>query len=282
VLHWIGGEMLTLGEIKAVGKWILPPRAQRLMRNVCNRDMRAASRVMKCLGGTKCPHVRSGPFKGMSYVTNAVGSELVPKVVGTYEKELANVIEAACTGDHDMFIDIGAAEGYFAVGLAWRSRQVPCTAFEMEAAGRRLIARMAQLNGVESLVEIRGECTRAELLRYVGKHDRPFVLCDCEGGELELLDPVAVPELRKATMLVEVHGRVELPPGKHADHPSAMGALLTDRFWPTHSVNVIPIQPRIASDWPAELAGISTPLDRLCAMREHRSAGPGWLYLQPR
>jgi hypothetical protein len=32
-----------------------------------------------------------------------------------------------------------------------------------------------------------------------------FVLCDCEGAELELLDPMKVPELKQAQILVELH-----------------------------------------------------------------------------
>lgn len=270
-----------LSHIRRGARRILPARVHRLLRAYASSDLRAASRVVRTLRTTGGHVVRSGPFEGMQYLPDAVGSELAPKLVGTYEKEVARVIAPASSAGHDVFIDIGAAEGYFAVGLVWRSKQARCLAFEVEADGQRLIRRLAERNGVAHRVKICGLCTLSELRKQLAGCDAPFVLCDCEGGELELLDPEAAPELRKATILVEVHGRMEVPPGKYPDHPTAMAALLTDRFRLSHSVQVIPLQKRLASDWPSTLSEIADDSDRLAAMNEHRSPGPGWLWLKP-
>ena len=42
--------------------------------------------------------VASGPFKGLKYPSlNSYGSSLLPKLLGTYERELSDVINVICT-----------------------------------------------------------------------------------------------------------------------------------------------------------------------------------------
>jgi hypothetical protein len=56
--------------------------------------------------------VMSGPFQGIRYTRRAQGSSISPKIVGTYEKELYDVIRSIQADGFDTVIDIGAAEGY--------------------------------------------------------------------------------------------------------------------------------------------------------------------------
>src|SRR5215208_3855790 len=62
--------------------------------------------------------VLSGIFAGMRYVRDAVGGQLYPKLLGTYELELVPVIQALNRKRVARIVDVGAAEGYYAVGLA--------------------------------------------------------------------------------------------------------------------------------------------------------------------
>ena len=65
--------------------------------------------------------VRNGPFAGMRYPgVQSVCSTIVPKLIGCYEKELHSVIELICSQQYNSVVDIGCAEGYYAVGLAMR------------------------------------------------------------------------------------------------------------------------------------------------------------------
>src|SRR6266446_5569422 len=64
--------------------------------------------------------VPKGPFAGMRYIDNAFGSAYVPKLLGIYERELNDCIERACALSFPLIIDIGAAEGYYAIGMALR------------------------------------------------------------------------------------------------------------------------------------------------------------------
>lgn len=60
----------------------------------------------------------SGPFRGLFYVGESVGSSYFPKILGIYEKELHGILEANKLDSFDKIIVIGAGEGYYAVGLA--------------------------------------------------------------------------------------------------------------------------------------------------------------------
>jgi hypothetical protein len=80
--------------------------------------------------------VREGPFKGMVYGRKSFGSCFIAKVLGMYERECRDAVEWACERKPAVIADVGAAEGYYAVGLCLRNPQARVVAFEMEAAAR--------------------------------------------------------------------------------------------------------------------------------------------------
>ncbi len=157
--------------------------------------------------------VRRGPFRGMRYVEAAVGSAYLPKLLGTYERELASIIEEICRLRPGLVIDMGAAEGYYAVGLACRTA-AQVIAFERDAAGRAALQAMASLNRVRERIDVRGKCGPAELeaalewapVEVESRQNQPVVVvCDVEGDEDRLLDPMTVPGLGRVFLVVETH-----------------------------------------------------------------------------
>ena len=64
--------------------------------------------------------IAAGPFAKMKYSFESHGSSIVPKLVGSYEAPLESWIEEAIKNGYNRIIDIGCAEGYYAVGLAFR------------------------------------------------------------------------------------------------------------------------------------------------------------------
>ena len=64
--------------------------------------------------------VLNGPFQGMNFHSAASEGCLVPKLLGCYEQPLHPFLEAAFARDYDVVLNIGSAEGYYAVGLALR------------------------------------------------------------------------------------------------------------------------------------------------------------------
>ena len=226
--------------------------------------------------------VRLGPFTGMRYVSRSIGSAHLPKLLGTYERELQPVIEQACSARPNLIIDLGAAEGYYAVGLALRNPGARVIAFERDFAARRALAQMSLLNGVQARIEIRGEARPADLdaaLRLRPKpatppsRARPFVLCDVEGDEKFLLDPAEVPILKSASLLVETHEFVR--PG--------ITRLLVNRFTATHRIEQIWQSPRSGAEFPFRTIGTfllpNAYLD--WAMSEWRPIRMSWLWMMP-
>ncbi len=136
-------------------------------------EIRPRSMALKRLQKQSQGRILGGPFRGMKYLDQSVGSVLLAKILGTYELELHSVIERICQSEYDLIIDVGAAEGYYAVGLAMRCRNSRVVAFEMEATGRDLLAQLAASNNVSKRIHIEGICTLDALtqaLALLGTH----------------------------------------------------------------------------------------------------------------
>jgi hypothetical protein len=194
------------------------------------------NRVKACTG----MRVASGPFQGMHYIQDSVGSVLVPKLIGIYEHELHEVVEELAKSKVSTIIDIGAAEGYYAVGLAIRIPDAQVLAFEIEAEGRNLLAKLAEKNKVSDRIRILGECTVKDFCKARDASSKTAIVCDVEGAESFLLDPDQIPKLREASILVELH------PGKSP----GINMLLRQRFEASHDIQVIVQEPRGAADFP--------------------------------
>jgi hypothetical protein len=102
--------------------------------------------------------VVGGPFKGMRYDGGAVCGAATPKILGVYESELAPFLLKWSVIPFQHIINVGAAEGYYAVGCATLWPQATVTAFEASEEGRRFLARNVQLNGLQSRVKMMGYC----------------------------------------------------------------------------------------------------------------------------
>ena len=218
--------------------------------------------------------VAAGPFAGMEYVESSNGSAFIPKILGIYERELTPSIEAACADRPDRIVDLGAAEGYYAVGLARRNPQAHVIAFEMEENGRKLLTEMVARNDLADRVEIRGLAEPPDLQAALEGAARPLVVCDVEGYEMVLLDPVRVPGLRGARILVELHDFIK----------RGSGQKIEDRFSGTHRVTRVWGEPRSSDEFPYR-----TIFTRLMprayldwSVSEWRPELMSWLWMEPR
>jgi hypothetical protein len=167
--------------------------------------------------------VSGGPFAGLEY-PDAEATSLIPKLLGVYERELHGAVEAAIRAEPEVIVNVGAADGYYAVGLARRCRAAEVHAFEADTEQRALLGRVAALNGVSP--RIGGTATPE---RLQGLPDgRTLMVIDCEGCEGALLRPDELPVLRSATILAELHDHV------------APGDAIAARFAATHDVRLVP------------------------------------------
>jgi hypothetical protein len=238
------------------------------------RRRRTHRRILGRLGRTL--RVAQGPFRGMYYVDLAYGSEVLPKVVGTYEAELIPVIEAICRSGCDRIVDIGTAEGYYAVGMALRNPGAEVVGFEISPSARYYLRRLARRNGVSGRIAIRAECTVDSLRAALTNSRRPALICDCEGSEDTLLDPDRIEALRCALILVETHDGLEID-GQVLE---GISYRLQERFEPTHDIEIIASRPRSREELPQDCAAL-TDDEAAEAMDEGRPWAQ-WLFLAPK
>ena len=149
--------------------------------------------------------VLHGPFQGMAYDNRVFCcSAIWPKLLGSYEREIHPWLEEIFQKKYDGIVDVGCAEGYYAVGLAWKMKGTPVYAYDVSEAARAQCRQLAEANRVEGQVEIRNYCDPDELARAVA--GRKFlVVSDCEGYEKQLFTRENVGSLAQAEILIEVH-----------------------------------------------------------------------------
>lgn len=220
--------------------------------------------------------VMSGPFRGMRYVPGAVGSHLHPKLLGTYEKELHPLFDSLRQHPVDVAFDIGAAEGYYAVGMLFANLALHVVAFETNPEGQTLLMQMAELNGVGDRLSVFGACSVAALNEQLNavRNQSSLLMMDVEGFESLLLDPIRVPALTRLNILVEVHDFV-LP---------GLTQEIVARFGDSHTVERFDEQPRRLEENTC-LGGVIRLLPRryqMLPVNEHRPCRMHWLWLTAR
>lgn len=210
----------------------------------------------------------------MKFVDKATWGAYVPKLIGTYELELREVLERAIARRPRSVVDIGGAEGYYAVGMLMRLPDANLVVFEQQAEARAVLATLATMNGVQERLQIRESCNPNALEETLSARSGSLVICDVEGYEAELLDPQRVPSLASADLLVEVHdSRVQ-----------GCRDLILERFAPTHTTTAIAQQRRSMKDYP-----LRHPMARVWpgaiikyGLNEFRSPLNSWVYLERR
>jgi hypothetical protein len=240
-------------------------RLNAALRHLAKWRSRLLDQTLEARSGTT---VLSGPFRGMVYDVRASEGARAARMLGSYEASLAPVIETVVARNYGMVMDVGAAEGYYAVGLALRMPDACVLARDSDPKARALCSALAAANGVASRVVIGPEVTHADF--DLCAEQPTVVICDIEGAEGELLDPVAAPGLQHADILVEVHEGMR--PG--------LLALLETRFAPTHRVTRIGrrLDDAALPHWAERLSD----LDRLLLLWEWRASPTPWLWLERR
>jgi hypothetical protein len=218
--------------------------------------------------------VFSGPFNGLKYIANAHGSTLGPKLLGSYEIELETEINALISKNPPLIIDVGAAEGYYAVGLAYRLPESKIIAFEASERGRILLGDLARLNQVHHQIEIHGLCDKSTFIEVISNNHISTIIMDIEGGEDELLCEETTVLLKSTSLIVEIHEFIR----------AGVGARIKQRFSKTHSLLEITASPRRISDVRQLLLRPIVWILRLLGrdyLSERRPPNMSWLILKP-
>lgn len=226
--------------------------------------------IAEMLYGRDLPRVLSGPFSDMVYLNETVWGPIAPKWLGTYERELHSIIAEAKISSYQAIVDIGSAEGYYAIGLARLAPTVPVFSYDTDPWARAQQRRLAAANQVAN-VHIRGRCDARELQERLKR--RALLVCDIEGFELSLLDPSSI-DFSQCDVLVEIHEG----PGISADE--AMAAMKL-RFSATHQQVEIPSSIRMIEDLPEAAKSRLDSKTAVTSMDEGRIVGQSWLWMVP-
>jgi hypothetical protein len=232
-------------------------RSRRMIEGQCKRlglD-KLARQVSDGTGGK----VASGPFEGMLLNYEALPVHGAPKFLGTYEHELHGVIERAIKLAPRHILNVGCAEGFYAVGLAIRLRDAQVFAADADPKALRAAIHNAALNGV--CVHPAGVVKPGRFSRYL-LTPGSLLIMDCEGAEFTLLNLDTDPVLAHTHIIVEVH-----PEFGDATE-------LASRFIKTH--DVIRIEPCPPSS-PPHVSDVDLSL-----ASDERHGLKSWLYLEAR
>jgi hypothetical protein len=211
--------------------------------------------------------VLAGVFAGLRITTETSWASAARYLSGVYEEELHASILEVVDARPPIVVNIGAAEGYYAVGLARLLPQSVIHAYDVDPEAQRALRRTVKLNGVTN-VRVHGRVTTTELQRILVPG--AFVLSDCEGYELALLDPQKVPALRTATVIAELHDMIK----------PATSDIVMRRFRATHEISLVDEQHR-APDELVQL-GHLTPAEIPAALDEGRPGRMQWAVMFPR
>lgn len=212
--------------------------------------------------------VMDGPLKGLDFVPQSAEGCHIPKLLGCYEQPLLPHIARAIAAHYPLILNIGCAEGYYAVGMARHMPDTRVLAFDRNPKARQVCAELAAKNGVSDRVTVGALFRLEDFAAHAGQ--RVLVLCDIEGAERDLLDRQAAPALAGMDLIVESHEC--LVPG--------VTKLLIDRFSATHELTVVQDDgQRRLDDAPAWFGNLAH-LDQLLAVWEWRSGPTPWLVMK--
>jgi predicted O-methyltransferase YrrM len=243
------------------------------LRRIVNLHRRHLSeKLFKQYGGV----VRYGPFSGMVLLGDPRWgpSDQGAMIFGMYEQEVLESL-ANAPAHFKTFVDIGAADGYYAVGLLKSGKVERTICFEADPEGRATIARLAAKNGVSDKVTILGAASD----HLVGMLDAcklntsdTMFLIDIEGAEFKVLTKEAFASLKDSMVIVETHAHI------YPDPQAEMDGLIK-RASATHlATNWYP-GPRNPSMF-KELEGFSET-DRWIICSEGRNEIQQWLRFDP-
>ena len=172
--------------------------------------------------------VRHGFFKGMKYpYFQSYGSTIFPKLLGTYEKELTEVMKDILAKNYQNIVDIGCAEGYYAVGFAMKTKS-NIYAYDINDYARTFCLEMAKLNMVNEQITLRSLCDE-EVLRTFDFESKSLIISDCEGFEQKLFTKNNIENLKKCDLLIEIHDNIDI----------TISDYIMSLFQTTHTIKII-------------------------------------------
>ena len=151
--------------------------------------------------------VKNGLFKNLKINKDISWgkADIASKVYGLYENNIQKVLEEI---KKPILIDIGAADGFFAIGCIYSGISKHCYAFEQSNLGRSALSKTAELNKVSENITIKGGVNSQNFLSLLPQDidfSKAIVLCDIEGEEYSFFTDNILKKLEKSHIIIEIH-----------------------------------------------------------------------------
>lgn len=212
--------------------------------------------------------VMQGPLHGLDFLPQSAEGCHIAKLLGCYEQPLQPFIEQAIQANYPTILNIGCAEGYYAVGMARRMPHTQVLAFDLNPKAQEVCRGLAQKNGVADRAQIGALFKPEDFAAYAGQ--KVLLLCDIEGGEKDLLNPEQSPALKGMDIILESHDC--LIPGITQE--------IIRRFEASHDITLVQDNgQRQLQNTPAWFNNLAH-LDQLLATWEWRSGPTPWLVMK--
>ncbi len=153
--------------------------------------------------------VKYGPFKGLKLgdISSWSGADRASMLLGLYEQELLQSL-SQLSKNFKTFINIGAADGYYAIGVLVARLFEKSICYEMSDLGQQVINKNACLNGVSDQIVVRGVAI-SDFHEEISDLDASdsVLLVDIEGAEFDLFNEGIPKKFRQSVIFVELHER---------------------------------------------------------------------------
>ena len=161
--------------------------------------------------------VMSGPFKGMKLLKKSswdkkiyeFNPDLSSKIVGCYEQEVqSKIVELQKINKKKYFINFGAGEGYFALGVLYSGFFEQSIAFEITDESRNIMIENSKINKLDNRLSIKYAANSSflkDILDSGKKLDDIFILSDIEGAEFEIFNDDNLSKLINCNLIIEFH-----------------------------------------------------------------------------
>lgn len=256
--------------LKPLGLYVLKTGDSDAYMNVVHTMMKYKRLVVTELAKNLLYTVQTGPFKGMQLPERGAWSDLDmgAKLVGAYERELHPMIEDIISREPSFILNVGASEGYYAIGIKRRLPKTPCYTYDIDE--NSLVALTECMRANDLVVTPLKTFDYNNPLQGIDSDRRRtgFFVFDCEGFEEEIIKfPRSIVET--SVFLIELHDHLR---------PNLTQSL-TSFLEPSHDLKIIAQTSHDFDHYP-QLETYDL-LQRSIILNEQRAVPMNWLYATP-
>ncbi|MCZ4221810.1 hypothetical protein [Pedobacter rhodius] len=143
-----------------------------------------------------------GPFTGLKIPDSLIPHLTIPEVLGLYESCLFNVWSKLLSKNIKNILVVGGHYGYYSAGLSYFYQPDQVYIFETDITCHHLILDWIEPNNLNNF-HIYESATEQIFKGWENEVD--LIICDCEGEEMILLDPIQFPWQQQTKIVIELH-----------------------------------------------------------------------------